>query len=95
MRLPEILLLLRWEPIATLVRWKAKEIRFGSASSGYWSIATTVISTGSVNSMHDSTMPLSGMNELLAMMINCFMEVVVLEFLITSSSLFWQYLSAG
>lgn len=74
---------------------EGKEIRFGSASSGYWSIATTVISTGSVNSMHDSTMPLSGMNELLAMMINCFMEVVVLEFLITSSSLFWRYLSAG
>ncbi|SMC70019.1 K+-transporting ATPase ATPase A chain [Chryseobacterium sp. YR221] len=51
---------------------EGKEIRFGSAASGYWSIATTVISTGSVNSMHDSTMPLSGMNELLAMMINCF-----------------------
>ncbi|MEN5310466.1 potassium-transporting ATPase subunit KdpA [Chryseobacterium cucumeris] len=51
---------------------EGKEIRFGSAVSGYWSIATTVISTGSVNSMHDSTMPLSGMNELLAMMINCF-----------------------
>ncbi|OPC45195.1 potassium-transporting ATPase subunit KdpA [Elizabethkingia anophelis] len=51
---------------------EGKEIRFGSASSGYWSTATTVISTGSVNSMHDSTMPLSGMNELLAMMINCF-----------------------
>ncbi|MEF9477519.1 potassium-transporting ATPase subunit KdpA [Chryseobacterium sp. 1B4] len=51
---------------------EGKEVRFGSAASGYWSIATTVISTGSVNAMHDSTMPLSGMNELLAMMINCF-----------------------
>ncbi|MET3037600.1 potassium-transporting ATPase subunit KdpA [Chryseobacterium sp. NRRL B-14859] len=51
---------------------EGKEIRLGSAASGYWSIATTVISTGSVNAMHDSTMPLSGMNELLAMMINCF-----------------------
>ncbi|MFP3598781.1 potassium-transporting ATPase subunit KdpA [Chryseobacterium sp. SIMBA_029] len=51
---------------------EGKEIRFGSAASGYWSIATTVISTGSVNAMHDSTMPLSGMNQLLAMMINCF-----------------------
>lgn len=51
---------------------EGKEIRFGSGASGYWSIATTVISTGSINSMHDSTMPLSGMNELLAMMINCF-----------------------
>jgi K+-transporting ATPase ATPase A chain len=51
---------------------EGKEVRFGAASSGYWSIATTVISTGSVNAMHDSTMPLSGMNELLAMMVNAF-----------------------
>lgn len=51
---------------------EGKEIRNGAASSGYWSILTTVISTGSVNAMHDSTMPLSGMNELLAMMVNGF-----------------------
>lgn len=51
---------------------EGKESRIGAAATGYWSIATTVISTGSVNSMHDSTMPLSGMNELLAMMINSF-----------------------
>lgn len=51
---------------------EGKEIRFGAATSGFWSIVTTVISTGSVNSMHDSFMPLSGMNQLLAMMINCF-----------------------
>lgn len=57
---------------SSLGAMEGKEIRFGSTASAYWSIATTVISTGSVNSMHDSTMPLSGMNELLAMMINCF-----------------------
>ena len=51
---------------------EGKEVRNGAASSAYWSILTTVISTGSVNSMHDSTMPLSGMNELLAMMVNAF-----------------------
>lgn len=51
---------------------EGKEIRFGAAASAYWSIATTVISTGSINSMHDSYMPLSGMNMMLAMMINCF-----------------------
>lgn len=51
---------------------EGKEIRFGAAASGFWSIVTTVISTGSVNSMHDSTMPLSGMNQLLAMMVNAF-----------------------
>jgi len=49
---------------------EGKEIRIGTAASGFWSIATTVISTGSVNAMHDSTMPLSGMNQLLAMMVN-------------------------
>ncbi|MCZ2085243.1 MAG: potassium-transporting ATPase subunit KdpA [Flavobacteriales bacterium] len=56
----------------SLGNMEGKEIRFGSSASAYWSVATTVISTGSVNSMHDSYMPLSGMNMLLAMMINCF-----------------------
>ncbi len=51
---------------------EGKEVRLGAATSGFWSIVTTVISTGSVNSMHDSSMPLSGMNELIAMMINSF-----------------------
>lgn len=51
---------------------EGKEIRFGAAASGFWSIVTTVISTGSINSMHDSSMPLSGMNEMLAMLINAF-----------------------
>lgn len=51
---------------------EGKEVRFGPAATGYWSILTTVISTGSVNGMHDSTMPLSGMMQLLAMMINAF-----------------------
>ncbi|TDO29369.1 potassium-transporting ATPase subunit KdpA [Sediminibacterium goheungense] len=51
---------------------EGKEVRFGAAASGFWSIVTTVISTGSVNAMHDSTMPISGMNEMLAMMVNSF-----------------------
>lgn len=51
---------------------EGKEVRFGPAISGFWSIATTVISTGSVNSMHDSAMPVSGAMQLLAMMINAF-----------------------
>jgi len=51
---------------------EGKEVRFGSASSSYWSIVTTIISTGSVNSMHDSSMALSGMNQLLGMIVNCF-----------------------
>ncbi len=51
---------------------EGKEVRFGTAVSGFWSIATTVISTGSVNSMHDSTMPVSGSMQLLSMMVNAF-----------------------
>lgn len=51
---------------------EGKEVRLGPAASGFWSIMTTIISTGSVNSMHDSSMPLSGMMQLLGMMINAF-----------------------
>lgn len=49
---------------------EGKEVRFGPAATAYWSTITTVISTGSVNGMHDSTMPLTGLWQLLAMMIN-------------------------
>jgi K+-transporting ATPase ATPase A chain len=51
---------------------EGKEVRFGPAESAFWSIATTVISTGSVNAMHDSYMPVSGLMQLLGMMINAF-----------------------
>lgn len=51
---------------------EGKEVRFGPAATGYWSIITTVISTGSINGWHDSTMPLSGMMQMLAMMTNAF-----------------------
>ena len=51
---------------------EGKEVRFGPAASAYWATVTTIISTGSVNSMHDSTMPMSGTWQLLGMMINSF-----------------------
>ena len=51
---------------------EGKEVRFGPLASAYWSIATTIISTGSVNSMHDSSMAMSGTMELLGMMVNAF-----------------------
>ncbi len=51
---------------------EGKEVRFGVVASGYWSTVTTIISTGSVNSMHDSFMPLSNLMQLLGMMINAF-----------------------
>jgi potassium-transporting ATPase potassium-binding subunit len=49
---------------------EGKEIRFGSASTAYWSVITTSTSNGSVNGMHDSLMPLSGGIVILDMMIN-------------------------
>ena len=49
---------------------EGKEVRIGAASGALWSVTTTVTSNGSVNSMHDSTMPLSGMIEMLNMQIN-------------------------
>ena len=49
---------------------EGKEVRIGTAAGALWSVATTVTSNGSVNSMHDSTMPLSGMIEMLNMQIN-------------------------
>jgi K+-transporting ATPase ATPase A chain len=49
---------------------EGKEVRFGPTATAYWSTMTTVISTGSVNGMHDSTMALTGLWQLLAMMIN-------------------------
>ncbi|MDB4921972.1 potassium-transporting ATPase subunit KdpA [Mucilaginibacter sp.] len=51
---------------------EGKEVRFGPTATAYWSTLTTVTSTGSVNGMHDSTMALTGLWELLAMMINGF-----------------------
>jgi K+-transporting ATPase ATPase A chain len=51
---------------------EGKEVRFGPAASGYWSIVTTVISTGSVNSMHDSAMPTSNLMQMLGMLVNAF-----------------------
>lgn len=60
---------------------EGKEVRFGAVASSYWSIATTVISTGSINSMHDSFMPISGMLQMLGMMVNAFYGGVGVGFL--------------
>lgn len=50
---------------------EGKEVRIGTAASALWGITTTVTSNGSVNSMHDSQTPLSGMLQMLDMQINC------------------------
>jgi K+-transporting ATPase ATPase A chain len=43
---------------------EGKEVRFGITNSAIWATATTDASNGSVNSMHDSYMPLGGMIEM-------------------------------
>lgn len=49
---------------------EGKEVRLGAGATALWSVTTTVTSNGSVNGMHDSTMPLSGMIQMLNMQIN-------------------------
>lgn len=60
---------------------EGKEVRFGSEASALWGICTTVTSNGSVNSMHDSFTPLTGMFAMLGMMVNAFFGGVGVGFL--------------
>lgn len=60
---------------------EGKEVRFGPAASAYWGITTTITSNGSVNAMHDSFTPLTGMFALLGMMVNSFYGGVGVGFL--------------
>jgi len=66
---PEIAKMGIAQPLGSM---EGKEVRFGPAASAFWAVSTTVTSNGSVNSMHDSLTPLSGMSCLLGMMINSF-----------------------
>lgn len=60
---------------------EGKEVRFGSAASSFWAISTTCTSNGSVNAMHDSLMPISGLSTMVGMMMNCFYGGVGVGFL--------------
>ncbi|MBK9248188.1 MAG: potassium-transporting ATPase subunit KdpA [Ignavibacteria bacterium] len=60
---------------------EGKEVRFGAAASANWAIYTTCTSNGSVNAMHDSMTPLSGMYAMLGMMVNSFYGGVGVGFL--------------
>lgn len=48
---------------------EGKEVRLGVADSAIWAAATTAASNGSVNSMHDSYMPLGQMTTMFLMML--------------------------
>lgn len=49
---------------------EGKEQRFGPATSAVWAAITTQVNNGSVNMMHDSSAPLTGLVELINMLIN-------------------------
>lgn len=48
---------------------EGKEVRFGVGNSALWATATTATSNGSVNSMHDSFMPLGALAPMLLMQV--------------------------
>lgn len=60
---------------------EGKEVRFGPASSALWGIATTCTSNGSVNSMLDSSTPVSGLMQMLGMQLNAFFGGVGVGFI--------------
>lgn len=60
---------------------EGKETRLGAGASALWATTTTVTSNGSVNSMHDSATPLTGMVAMLNMQINCWFGGVGVGFM--------------
>ena len=56
-----------WE---TPLLMEGKEVRFGAAPSALWAAQTTQTSNGSVNAMHDSLAPLSGLVTIGNMLVN-------------------------
>lgn len=60
---------------------EGKETRIGAAGSALWSMTTTVTSNGSVNSMHDSATPVTGLLSMLNMQINCWFGGVGVGFM--------------
>jgi len=72
---------------------EGKELRFGAGAGALWAALTTATSNGSVNAMHDSLNPLTGLMPMIGMwlnaefggvgvgMINLFIYVVIAVFL--------------
>lgn len=50
---------------------EGKELRFGENAGAVWAVSTTVVANGSVNCMHDSLNPITGLIALIGMWINC------------------------
>jgi K+-transporting ATPase ATPase A chain len=72
---------------------EGKELRFGAIAGPLWSVVTTSTSNGSVNAMHDSLNPMTGLMPMIGMwlnedfggvgvgMINMFLYIVVAVFI--------------
>ncbi|WP_372372338.1 potassium-transporting ATPase subunit KdpA [Xanthomonas sp. NCPPB 1638] len=56
--------------VASPALMEGKEVRIGADASALWAALTTQTSNGSVNAMHDSLAPLSGLVTLVNMLIN-------------------------
>jgi K+-transporting ATPase ATPase A chain len=57
-------------PVEATGNLEGKELRFGAAAGPLWATLTTATSNGSVNSMHDSLNPLTGLIPLAGMWLN-------------------------
>jgi K+-transporting ATPase ATPase A chain len=57
-------------PIAEAGNLEGKELRFGAAAGPVWAVMTTCTSNGSVNCMHDSLNPLTGLMPMVGMWLN-------------------------
>jgi K+-transporting ATPase ATPase A chain len=80
-------------PVAAQGNLEGKELRFTSSAGPLWATSTTATSNGSVNAMHDSLNPLTGLIPMIGMwlnvvfggvgvgMINMFLFIVVAVFL--------------
>jgi K+-transporting ATPase ATPase A chain len=50
---------------------EGKELRFGTSAGPTWAVLCTAVANGSVNCMHDSLNPLTGLAPLCGMWVNC------------------------
>lgn len=57
-------------PVADSMNLEGKELRFGPTAGPLWAVSTTATSNGSVNAMHDSLNPLTGLLPMAGMWLN-------------------------
>lgn len=57
-------------PVDPSMNLEGKELRFGSTAGAVWAVTTTATSNGSVNAMHDSLNPLTGLLPMAGMWLN-------------------------